>query len=582
MKYLLSIAMLAWVTMAGAQSYTSTFSDCMDKDKALLGIQSCTVSSTKADLLQFDNPHGSYLTSINEGSSAALAGLQAFDYVFGVNDKRTSRRNNLTDLLEDYQMGDEVEVHFVRKGQVYTKKVLLGSKGNSNEYDKADDPHLGVSLTGNHDLKDAIGVRINVADGSTAEEMGLQDKDIITAINGFPIVDWTDISTAVNMLQPGEMIEVTYLRNGAPAEAMAPIRSLAETSQSQAQSCCAFIGVNLSMISNEKARKLGFDNPYGLYVTGVIPGTAAEEAGVRPFDYIYGIDEYRVGRDQSMEYILSKFEPGDDAVLHIVRQGERQTLPITLGRKTDRKEKVYKNECEEPFFGISHNHTVLAKQGVPVNISENSTAEVIGMEDGDIVLKINGYTIIDWQDISTAIDNMTVGDPIKVTYLRDGRKITDSHPIGSHCDRNRQANAIVRNSWTIRSGDDDEVTIQRLDLNNVQIQLEDISRADFELLQERFGLSFRTSNDLMAQHLIISPRPKMGTFNLQFSLPERGDTSIRIFNKSGRLIYEYELNNFSGAFSDYVDISQNGAGEYFLQIRQDGKHMAKKIILERA
>jgi len=584
MKHLLSIAMLAWASMVGAQSYTYNYSsECKNTSWAYLGIESCDVSTSKADLLGFDNQYGSYITSVNEGSSAARAGLQPFDYVFGIDDNRTNRRNDLTDLLNEYEPGEEVTVHFIRKGQERSEKVLLGSPGDRLSYDAANDPHLGVSLTGNHDLKDDRGVRVMVSNNTTAEEMGLEDKDIITAINGFPIVDWTDVSTAINMLTPGDMIEITYERNGEPAQAAAPIQSVAASKPviETSNSCCAFIGVNLSQISREKARKLGFDNQYGLYVTGVIPGTAAEKAGVEPFDYIYGIDEYRVGADQSMGYILRKYEPGDDAKLHIVRKGQRQTLPITLGSEKD-KEQVYKGECEEPFFGIRQNHTISTDEGIPVSIVSNSTAQAMGMEDDDIIVKINDYPMIDWTDISTAIDNMQVGAPIKVEYLRDGRRRTDTHPIKSHCDTQNKANAIIQNgTWNIRSGDEN-VVIERMDLSNIQIQMEDVSRRDVELLQERYGVNFQATNNLLAQRLIVTPRPNMGTFNIQFSLPQRGDTSIRIFNDTGRLIYDYELNNFSGAFSDHVNISQNGEGAYFLQIRQGNKQMSKKIILEKA
>ena len=40
----------------------------------------------------------------------------------------------------------------------------------------------------------------------------------------------------------------------------------------------AFLGIYSERVSKEKAKKLGFDNPYGSYVSSVIPGTAAGRA----------------------------------------------------------------------------------------------------------------------------------------------------------------------------------------------------------------------------------------------------------------------------------------------------------------
>jgi hypothetical protein len=78
----------------------------------------------------------------------------------------------------------------------------------------------------------------------------------------------------------------------------------------------------------------------------------------------------------------------------------------------------------------------------------------------------------------------------------------------------------------------------------------------------------------------LYPNPSKGMFKLQFDLPEKGQTEIKVFNAAGRIIYEYELGNFTGEFSDEVDISQNGTGTYFLQIRQGEKYASKKIILQ--
>lgn len=49
--------------------------------------------------------------------------------------------------------------------------------------------------------------------------------------------------------------------------------------------------------------------------------------------------------------------------------------------------------------------------------------EFFGMEDCDVILIINDYIIIDWDDISIVIDNMFVGENIKVIYMWDNWEI---------------------------------------------------------------------------------------------------------------------------------------------------------------
>ena len=75
------------------------------------------------------------------------------------------------------------------------------------------------------------------------------------------------------------------------------------------------------------------------------------------------------------------------------------------------------------------------------------------------------------------------------------------------------------------------------------------------------------------------PNPNDGVFNLQFDLPEKAETTIRIFSAAGRLLYQSNLGEFSGDFQDRIDISNNPIGTYFLQIMQGKKSLSKKVIV---
>ncbi|MEK7254358.1 MAG: hypothetical protein AAB316_06420 [Bacteroidota bacterium] len=52
-----------------------------------------------------------------------------------------------------------------------------------------------------------------------------------------------------------------------------------------------YLGVEAIHISEEKAKKLGFTNVHGSYVSKVMERSSAKQAGLQPFDYIYGVDE---------------------------------------------------------------------------------------------------------------------------------------------------------------------------------------------------------------------------------------------------------------------------------------------------
>ena len=331
----------------------------------------------------------------------------------------------------------------------------------------------------------------------------------------------------------------------------------------------AFLGIQSTTISGDKARKLGFENAYGSYVTKVLPGTAAEAAGVQPFDYIYGIDALRTGEKQSLTAILRRFEPGDRVELYLVRDSRRLTLPATLGRRSD-VEPEGGDECDEPFFGVRQDHGYRPERGVGITVVPNSTAEAMGLQQGDVITAINGHPIIDWQDLSTAIDHTKVGQSLTVEYRRDGRQRQGSRPIGSRCDIAEDADYNF---------DDALYGDRRRKLSDVKVSLQDPGSEELRTLQARYGIDLSGANPLRIEELNLIPDASTGLFRLQFNLPQRGPTRIRLFNETGRQIYHYDLDSFSGAFSDEVDIAQNGIGSYFLEVRQNNRSAVRKIIL---
>ena len=602
-----------------------------EPDGVFLGIESTDISIEKAKALGFENPYGSYVSRVISNSAAASAGLLPFDYIYGANDQRTSNNQDLADILEDFEPGDEVTLYFIRKGEKHTVNVRLGSY---EEYDREaegrdQEEHgfLGVSPGEDESDDDLDGVSVEVAEESAAAEMGLIEGDVIVGINGYPVLDWDDVETAISNMQPGDPIEVIFERDAGELSAKGTVKSYRDAHPDDEHSDLdidvdwdeignirielpdelaigwdqedrAFLGIYTDMISEEKARKLGFENPYGSYVTGILKNTAAEKAGIKPFDYLYGIDEYRVGENQSLGGIMKKYRPGDKATLHFLRKGRKSSASIQFGRH-DEAEKVSRNSCEDPFFGIIQ----LSKSGdsnvdgVSVKPVKGSTAEELGLMEGDVITAINGYKIIDWQDITTAIEMLNPGETIAVDYRRDNKSMKASKAIRSYaetkkcenCDCGQKEEVVislkkpdfkVNFNWNDKD-DNHKPSAPRIDPDAAKVTMENITSSESSSLKSK-GLDFSNNSTLSVENLRLAPNPNAGMFSLDFRLSSSGETVVRLYNAAGRVIYEYELGNFSGDFHDSVDISQNGPGDYFLQITQNGKVFSKKIVLTKS
>ncbi len=589
---ILVLGFLVSVQVGFTQSYSWSYSS----SETFLGINSESLTKEKAKLLGFNNEHGSYVTSVIGNTAAERAGLKPFDYVYGIDDHRTSRRENLTDLIRKYDPGDEATVHFIRDGKPLSKGITFGKRSDKRDRNRSssEDPYFGIS-EGSGCESDEIGVPIDVSSNTTAAaELGLRDGDIITSINGHPMIDWTDIRMGINAMEVGETITVEYLREGTAQRGTATMKSLAETKSQRSSTRSygssqdyAFLGINSDRLSEEKARKLGFDNPYGHYVTKVIENTAADRANIQPFDYIYGVDEYRTGRNQDLTSILRKYRPEEEAVIHLVRRDQRQTLPVTFSHRSEARYRDH-DKCEEPFFGVRSAHASHQGMGVPVDIVSNSTAEAMGLKDGAVIRRINGYPIFDWTDISTAIDNMEVGQEISVEYSLNGATRTGRQEIKSYCDTKTRITKTDDNDWSDWMKNDNEgvaVTPRRsprgMDVDNIRVRMADLSNREADEMRRQHNVDMPVDNNLRIEDLKLSPNPNKGLFHLNFNLPQNGETIVRIYNEAGRQIYNYDLGPFSGRFDDEVNISQNGAGTYFLEIRQGDRSITKKVVLQK-
>jgi len=555
-----------------------------DSDRAFLGVESSKISKEKAALLNLDNPYGVIIDKVIEETAAEEAGLKPFDYIVAIDDQELDWTTELTDLISRHEVDEKAVIHFYRKGKKQSLDLTFGARKSGptifrkNTFFSEKKPFLGVSENSDNE-NDEIGVTVNVVDGSTAEGLGLKDGDVVQSINGNTMVDWSDISRAINMMEIGDQVSIDYKRVGNSYKAEGEIRSKAspiygrlnDLWSNSGGSTSGFLGIYSEVLSKDKAEKLNIENPYGSYVTGVLENTGAQEAGIQPFDYIYGIDEYRVGENQSLTSILRKYKAGEEVTIYLMRKGKNLKYNATLRSRSDSKEKK-KSRCEDPFFGVQPSNRSGGDAGVRVNVVKNSTATKLDLASGDILTAINGFPIIDWADVGPAIDMMEVGNAITVDFIRAGQSKQTKGAIGSYCDTYGKERSWSMSLW----GDDDPEEEEEEDLS---MEVENLNASDIQAKNRSLDLDLPTDNNLTVQNINISTN-KQGTITLQFELPQRGETVIKMYNQNGREVYNYDLGTFSGEFTDEVGLSDRDRASYLLHIQQGLNSIIKQISVQ--
>ncbi|MBD3276244.1 MAG: PDZ domain-containing protein, partial [Candidatus Marinimicrobia bacterium] len=148
--------------------------------------------------------------------------------------------------------------------------------------------------------------------------------------------------------QNQEMPDVYRMRSAAPAA------SIDDESERP------LLGVYVDETDYETAYKLHYENNYGARVEEVVPGGAADDAGLLRNDIIMEIDDTRVLYAEHLERLLQEKDPGEEISIKYFRDGRELSTTVTLQgqeqpeRKPQRKRfRVFGGDVGDGGFSFS-------------------------------------------------------------------------------------------------------------------------------------------------------------------------------------------------------------------------------------
>ncbi len=202
---------------------------------------------------------------------------------------------------------------------------------------KAQHGRLGVTVQDlNQQLADSFGLKrvdgalvSNVAPDSAAAAAGLKSGDVITEVNGEPVVRSGSLSSLIGLSAPGERVKLKVWRDrsertieaklggaGAEAKEVADASGAAEKGQ---------LGLSLRPLTRDEKREAKIES--GLVVEDV--GGPAERAGIVAGDVLLAINGKPV---QTLEQVKSVMASMPKSVALLVqRDGEKIFVPVKVG-----------------------------------------------------------------------------------------------------------------------------------------------------------------------------------------------------------------------------------------------------------
>ncbi|ADO72490.1 trypsin-like peptidase domain-containing protein [Stigmatella aurantiaca] len=166
---------------------------------------------------------------------------------------------------------------------------------------------------------------------SPAAEAGIRSGDQVLAVNGKTIDSYLQLLRKVALLAPGTETKLTLMREGAKQEVSVKLaaRPAPETLQALASpGNMDELGLMLKDLSPEVAASTGNTAYSGALVTGVVPRSAAAQAGVTAGDVITEVNRRRVKDVAGVRAILERGEMGPNVLLRVQRGDVQQYLAL--------------------------------------------------------------------------------------------------------------------------------------------------------------------------------------------------------------------------------------------------------------
>ncbi len=170
----------------------------------------------------------------------------------------------------------------------------------------------------------------------------------------------------------------------------------------------AFIGVQIRNITDKLAESQGLDRMHGVYVAGLMENGAAKNAGIQESDIITKIEGVKVENVPQLQAQVSKYRPGDEVTVTLIRDGEKKQLDITLLNRDGTEELVEESEGEEVLGALGADLQNLPEKyrndlgldhGVQVkNLGDGKLREA-GVREGFIILRIDRERVDSVEDI---------------------------------------------------------------------------------------------------------------------------------------------------------------------------------------
>jgi serine protease Do len=168
--------------------------------------------------------------------------------------------------------------------------------------------------------------------------------------------------------------------------------------------------VNGESVTAERAAALGLARPLGVFVRDIQDGGPADRAGIRRGDVILQIDGREVQDAEALRFRVATHSVGQSVAIGLLRDGRERSVTATLVAPPETPPRdLTALRGDQPLSGavVANLSPALADEMmldseargvVVVDVRRGSPAQRLGLQPGDLVLRINDREVRSTED----------------------------------------------------------------------------------------------------------------------------------------------------------------------------------------
>jgi len=188
-----------------------------------------------------------------------------------------------------------------------------------------------------------------------------------------------------------------------------------------------YIGVIIEPMTPVRAEGVGLDKIRGVFISSVLPGKAADKAGIKAGDVILTVEGKNVNQPNQLQAKVGSFNPGDEVSIILWRDGREVNYEIVLEARDDQivvagddREELKEEKLQSlgirvrdlsdedlDLFDLRHGVLIQAVDG-------NSSAAREGLRRGDVIYEVDGKDISSVSDFNSYVEDKDSGSILKI------------------------------------------------------------------------------------------------------------------------------------------------------------------------